>query len=97
MAQNFGIKSSADHPAHHAHRPPVRFLLLIQSADAMVARMFLETREPAGEVDAGSEEVGTMTRGLTPAVGAAGPEWDKALSGHGAQERATAQVYTLDV
>jgi hypothetical protein len=38
-----------------------------------------------------------MTRGLVPALGAAGPEWDRALDGHSNTERAAAEVYTLDV
>jgi len=41
--------------------------------------------------------VALMTRGLAPAAGAAGPEWDRALEGHSAAERRAAEVYTLDV
>ncbi|MBC7704056.1 MAG: hypothetical protein H7274_08985 [Rhodoferax sp.] len=63
----------------------------------MVARLFLATREAAGEFDAGVEEVAIMTRGLIPESGATGPEWDVVLQGHNAAERSAAQVYTLDV
>jgi hypothetical protein len=38
-----------------------------------------------------------MTQGLVPEAGATGPEWDPALEGHTAAERAAAQVYTLDI
>jgi hypothetical protein len=96
MSQTFGIESSGGHP-HTPHRAPARYLVLIETAGAMVARLFLATREAAGEFDAGVEEVVTMTSGLTPQTGAAGPEWDQALQGHNAAERSAAQVYTLDV
>jgi hypothetical protein len=59
--------------------------------------LFLDTREPVAEFDAGADEVGMMTKGLQPTRTAAKPEWDHALAGHSADERATAQVYTLDV
>jgi hypothetical protein len=96
MSQTFGIESSAGH--HHTpHRPPARYLVLIESGGSMVARLFLATREPAGEFDAGVEEVTSMTRGLSPVAGAPGAEWDRALDGHSAAERAAAQVYTLDL
>ena len=96
MSQTFGMESPGEH-SHTAHRPPALYLVLIEAAGAMVARLFLATREPAGEFDAGVEEVGVMTRGLVPAAGALGAEWDTALQGHNAAERGAAQVYTLDV
>ncbi len=96
MSQTFGIESSGHHP-HTPHRAPARYLVLIETAGAMVARLFLATREAAGEFDAGVEEVVTMTSGLTPASGAAGPEWNVALQGHTTAERSAAQVYTFDV
>ena len=49
------------------------------------------------EFDASTEETALMTRGLVPATGATGPEWDQALKGHSAAERAAAEVYTLDI
>ena len=59
--------------------------------------MFTEARELAADFDAGAEEVAVMTRGLRAAIGASGPEWDRALGGHSADERAAAEVFTLDV
>ena len=63
----------------------------------MVARLFLETREQVAEFDGAAEEVATMTIGLEPEVGALGPEWDRALQGHSADERAAAMVYTFEI
>lgn len=63
----------------------------------MVARMFLETRELVAEFDAAVEEVSAMTSGLVPEVGALSSEWDRALLGHNAAERAGAMVYTLEI
>jgi len=96
MGQNYGI---AVPPAHGGapHRTPARYLVLIDAGGSTVARLFLATREPVAEFDAGSEEVAVMTQGLVPARGADGPEWDRALEGHSADERAAAEVYTLDV
>jgi hypothetical protein len=62
-----------------------------------VARLFLESREQVAEFDAGTEEAAQMISGLVPANGADGPEWDRALQGHGMAERRAAAVYTLDV
>ena len=96
MSQTFGMESPGEH-SHTPHRLPARYLVLIEAAGTMVARLFRETREAAGEFDAGVEEVAVMTKGLVPAAGALGPEWDAALQGHNAAERRAAQVYTLDV
>lgn len=82
---------------HGSHRPPGRFLVVIDSGGYMVARMFLETREQVAEFDAAVEEVSAMTSGLVPEVGALGSEWDRALLGHSAAERAGAMVYTLEI
>ena len=87
-------------PGKHSGAPlrrPARYLMIIDSGGVTIARLFLDDRAPAGDFDAGTEEVTVMTRGLTPVQGATGPEWDKALSGHNAAERAAAQVYTLDI
>ena len=78
-------------------RAPVRYMMIIDSGGTTIARLFLDTREAAGEFDAGTEEVAVMSRGLTPAMDAGGAEWDRALQGHNADERANAKVYTLDV
>ncbi len=96
MNQGFGME------APHAHdvgalRQPARYLVIIDAAGATVARLFLATRQQVGEFDAGTEEVALMTQGLAPARGADAPEWDRALEGHSAAERAAAEVYTLDV
>jgi hypothetical protein len=96
MNHGFGMEAHGKHPAHE-HRKPARYLLLIDAGGTTVARLFTEQREPAGEFDAGSEEVAVMTQRLKPGNGANAPEWDRALEGHSAAERAAAVVYTLDV
>ena len=96
MSQTFGMESPRKHN-HGSHRPPARFLVVIDSGGYMVARMFLETREQVAEFDAAVEEVSAMTSGLVPEVGALGSEWDSALLGHSAAERAGAMVYTLEI
>jgi hypothetical protein len=86
-------------PAPHVvtpHRPPARFMVIIDSSGVTVAKLFVETRELVAEFDAGSEEVALMTRGLTASAGADGSDWDKALAGHGPAERRAAKVYRLD-
>ena len=82
---------------HGSHRQPARYLVVIDSGGYMVARLFLETRELVAEFDAAVEEVSAMTTGLVPEVGALSAEWDRALQGHNAAERAAAMVYTLDI
>ena len=96
MNQGFGMEP----PSAHHHSPlqqPVRYVVIIDSGGSMVARLFLATRELVAEFDAGTEEVVQMTQGLVAAHDAAGAEWDRALAGHNAAERAAAEVYTLDV
>lgn len=78
-------------------QPPVRYLVIIDAGGSMVARLFDEARTLVTEIDASTEEVAVMTASLTPAHGALGAEWDAPLSGHNRDERAAAQVYTLDV
>jgi hypothetical protein len=75
----------------------VRYLLVIESGGSMIARLCLNTREMVAEMDAAVEEVGSMTAGLIPDVGALGSEWDEALAGHSRDERSAAKVYTLVV
>lgn len=96
MGQNYGIPMPTPH-AGGEHRPPARYLVLIDAGGVTVARLVLSSYEAVAEFDAGSEEVAVMTRGLQPSHGARGPEWDRALDGHSAAERAAAEVYTLDV
>jgi hypothetical protein len=93
---SFGIEAQGKHPSG-SHRPPARYLLLIDAGGSTVAQLFTAAREFAGEFDAGSEEVAVMTQRLRPGGGADAPEWDRALQGHSPAERAAAVVYTLDV
>jgi hypothetical protein len=96
MSQGFGIEvPGAHHPS--AHRVPARYLVLIDAAGSVVARLFLASYEAVAEFDAGTEEVALMTKGLQPVKGATGAQWDRALAGHSADERADAEVFTLDV
>jgi hypothetical protein len=74
-----------------------RYLVLIESAGSMVARLFDLERRPLVEFDASSEEVAVMTSGLMPARDALAGVWDSALAGHNRAERAAAQVFTLDI
>lgn len=76
---------------------PARYLVLIETDGAMLARLFDAGRRPLAEFDAASEEVAVMTRGLVPEQGATALEWQQALSGHNGSERSTARIYTLDV
>lgn len=76
---------------------PARYLVLIDAAGEMVARLFDAARAHITDFDASSEEVAVMTAGLEPMRGAAVSEWGSALSGHNAEELRSAVVYTLDV
>ena len=96
MSQTFGIEAPGGH-VHAPYRQPARYLVVIEAAGSMIARLFLATRELVAEFDAGVEEVAVMTRDLVPSVGATGAEWDHALAGHSAVERSAALVYTLDI
>ena len=96
MSEGFGIESPGAHKNTQL-RPPARYLVVIDAAGAMVARLFNAARELVAEFDAGTEEVALMARGLAPALGALGAEWDRGLDGHSHSERAGAEVYTLDV
>jgi len=96
MAQVFGNEV----PRRHLQTPlrqASRYLVVIESGGSAIARLFADRREQVAEFDASTEEVTVMTRGLVPAAGADGPEWDHALAGHSASERSAARVYTLDV
>jgi hypothetical protein len=79
------------------HKLPVKYLVLIESDGAMVARLFDAQRRHVSDIDASSEEVAVMTQGLMPTRDANSPEWQLALGGDGAPQRAAAQVFTLDV
>lgn len=96
MSQSFGSELPRDH-VQTSHRKAARYLVVIESGGVVVARLFLDTREPVAEFDAGSEEAAQLMAGREPIRGAEGPEWDRALEGHSAAERRAARVYTLDV
>ena len=96
MNQGFGGES----PRRHQQTPlrqAARYLVLIDAGGLAVARLFLETREQVAEFDASTEDTASMTSARVPVKGASGAEWDRALGGHSAAERAAAEVYTLDV
>ena len=76
---------------------PAKFLVIVDSGGAREALMVNARCELVADFDAAIEEVALMTRGLRPETGASGPEWDRLLAGRSAAERATAEVYTLDV
>lgn len=98
MSDGFGMESPARHTQHGARQKPAKYLVLIDAGGGgAVARLFLENREQIAEFDASTEETASMTSGITPTKGASGPEWDKALGGHSAADRATAEVYELTV
>lgn len=96
MPQNYGITV----PEHHEQteqREAARYLVVIDSGGSAVARLFLEDRTQVAEFDAGAEEVAMMSNGLLATKTADQPAWDQALAGHSREERAAAEVYTLDV
>jgi hypothetical protein len=74
-----------------------RYVVVIDAAGAMTARLYSAEREPLGEFDAATEELSLMTRGLRPSGDASDAVWDRALQGHAASERHGARVYELDV
>lgn len=96
MDDGYGIPTPDAH-RDTRHRAPARYLVLIASGGDALARLFLDSFAPAAEFDAATEEVVEMTRGLTPTGNALDAEWDLALAGHSASERAAAEVYTLDL
>ena len=96
MSDSLGDEAAGRY-APHVYRKVARYLVVIDAAGQMVARLFDEQRQPLAEFDASSEEVALMTKGLRPARGAAGREWDAPLGGHNGDERRAAEVYTLDV
>ncbi len=77
------------------HRSPVKFLIVIDSGGAMVARLFDADRTHVIDMDASTEDVAATIEGVRPTDSATAPEWDAALAGHSAVEREQAQVYSL--
>ena len=96
MSEDYGMESPSAH-RHTQHQPPARYLVVIDAGGGMVAKLFLATREQVAEFDASSEEVAVMLKGLGPARGADGSDWDRALQGHSTAERRAAEIYTLDL
>jgi hypothetical protein len=94
MSQGFGREVPQPH-VQPTHRQVTKYLVVVPCADGPVARLFLESREQVAELDANTEEVTTMIKGVAPSIGATGPEWDGPLAGHSAEERAAAAVYAL--
>ena len=94
MSQGFGREVPARH-IQTAHREAIKYLVVIPAAEGPIAKLLLANREQTAELDANTEEATSMTYGLSALVGATGPEWDKALSGHSTAERAAAKVYTF--
>jgi len=76
---------------------PAKYLVVIDAAGEMVARMFDVDRHLLAEFDASSSEVAVMTQGLASTRSAADGAWDQALRGHSRPEREQAEVYVLDV
>jgi hypothetical protein len=74
-----------------------KYLLILDSAGSMVARLFDAQRRHVAEFDASSEEVTVMIKGLNAQQGADPQDWGLALRGHNPTELAGAMVYTLDV
>lgn len=79
------------------HSAPARFLVLIDAAGAMTARLFDAQMRHLSDFDASTEEVPVMVAGLEAREGADTPEWRLALAGHSERERCEARVYTLPV
>lgn len=96
MSHGFGQEIPGRH-VQGLHRKAARYLVLISSGGFAVARLLAESGEQVAEFDASTAETAVMTRGLTPVNGAGGAEWDRALAGHSAEERAAAEVYTLEI
>ena len=96
MGQGYGIELPRPHSGVR-HRKASRYLVVIGAGGPTVAKLFKDDYEQFAEIDAGTEEVTLMIKGLSPVVGASGTHWEKALQGHTVAERAAAMVYTLDL
>lgn len=79
------------------HKTPAKYLVVIESDGAMLAKLYDAQRLLVSDIDATSEEVAVMTQGLTPTRDANDATWAPVLAGHGEPERRAARVYTLDV
>ena len=86
-------------PAAHvqgAHREVTRYLVVIAAPEGPIAKLLLQDRKQVAELDANTEEVTAMIKGLTPVIGATEGEWDALLAAHSSEERAAAQVFMLE-
>lgn len=82
---------------HQQHRAVTKYLVVIDSAAGRVAHLLAADRSRVADFDAATEEVVELTKTASSTAGASAPEWDAALAGHSAAERAAATVYTLDL
>jgi len=96
MSHGFGIELPHAHE-NTSPRPRTRYLVVIDSGGYMVARLFLASREQVAEFDASTEEVSQMISHLQAEGSASDAQWDRALAGHSAAERAAARVYVLEI
>ncbi|MEP6503779.1 MAG: hypothetical protein ABJD97_10630 [Betaproteobacteria bacterium] len=96
MSHGFGNELPRAHGTPSL-RPRARYLVVIDSGGFMVARLFLESRKQVAEFDASTEEVAQMVMHLQADTHAGDPQWDRALAGHSAAERAEARVYELKI
>ena len=95
MSQGFGREVPAPH-VQAGHRAVTKYLVVIAAPEGSIAKLLLPDLEQVAELDANTEEVTAMIKGLEPTVGAAEVEWDKLLAGYSLKERATAMIYTLE-
>jgi hypothetical protein len=79
------------------HKTPVKYLVLIESDGAMLAKLYDGQFAHVNDIDASSEEVAVMTQGLTPARDANNATWAPVLMGHGEPQRRAALIFTLDI
>ncbi|QCB48447.1 hypothetical protein [Hydrogenophaga sp. PAMC20947] len=96
MSQVFGGGVPEPH-VQAVHRRVTKYLIVIPAPEGPAAKLLDTNRELLAELDANTEEVTSMLRGLTPIIGAAGADWDKNLSGHSAEVRASTAIYTLNL
>jgi hypothetical protein len=95
MSQGFGREVPTRH-VQAGHREVTKYLVVIAAPEGPIAKLLLPDREQVAELDANTEEVTAMTKGITPVVGATAAEWDEALAGHSSEARAAAKIYTLE-
>ena len=79
------------------HKTPVKYLVLIESDGMAVAKLYDAQFGHVNDIDASSEEVAVMTRGLTPTENGNDATWSRVLEGHGEAHRRAAKIFTLDV